>query len=85
LWSDAAIGRDIKYYEARKALSGTACDPLSKIRSALAWELWASVAEVDAGFFAGLFSAGSAYWSDADQGGKFDWVVKALPIGAKGC
>jgi hypothetical protein len=57
---------------------------LSEFMEALAQELWASVSEVDAGFFAGLLPAGSAHRGDAAQGGKFDWAVKALPIGAKG-
>jgi hypothetical protein len=57
---------------------------LSELMEALAEELWASMAEVDAGLFAGLFSAGSTHRCDATQGGKFDWVIKALPIGAKG-
>jgi hypothetical protein len=51
---------------------------------ALAQELRAGVAKVDARFFASLFTAGSAHRSDATQGGKFDWVVEPLPIGAKG-
>jgi hypothetical protein len=51
---------------------------------ALAEEFWAGVAEVNAGVFTGLFTAGSARRCGATQGRKFAGMLEALPIGAKG-
>jgi hypothetical protein len=42
-----------------------------ELMEALAKELWASVAKVDAGVFAGLFTAGSAHRCNATQRRKF--------------
>ncbi len=56
----------------------------TELMEALAQELWAGTAEVDAGILAGLLSAGDAYGANAAQiqqvGGHFEPVA----VGAEG-
>src|SRR6202140_4744325 len=56
----------------------------TELMEALAQELWAGTAAVDAGIFAGLFSAGDAHGGNAAQIQQVDDNFEAVAVGAEG-